>query len=107
MSAQANLAGLFPPTGDQIWNADLLWQPFPISTLPTHEDYLLATAKRCDHYDYVMVNYLNQSNYQRLFKVYGPTIKFLEQNSGEDLSTLQKLLTLRDALYVEQHTGKW
>lgn len=30
MSALANLAGLFPPTGDdEIWNPDIKWQPIP------------------------------------------------------------------------------
>lgn len=29
-SAQANLAGLFPPThDDEKWHNDLLWQPIP------------------------------------------------------------------------------
>lgn len=28
-SALATLAGLFVPTGDEIWNKNLLWQPIP------------------------------------------------------------------------------
>lgn len=26
MSAQANLAGFFPPKGDDVWNANVPWQ---------------------------------------------------------------------------------
>jgi len=47
MTAEANLAGLFPPQGSQVWNDELLWQPVPVHTVPVDTDYvsnLEATA---------------------------------------------------------------
>ncbi|CAH1251240.1 ACP2 [Branchiostoma lanceolatum] len=41
MSAQADLSGLFPPSGDQVWNPDIPWQPIPVHTRPVLEDVLL------------------------------------------------------------------
>lgn len=38
MSALSNLAGLFPPTGKQIWNQNINWQPIPIHTVPEKMD---------------------------------------------------------------------
>lgn len=40
MSAAADLAGLFPPQGNEIWNTDIPWQPIPVHTMPASEDYV-------------------------------------------------------------------
>uniref|UniRef100_A0A8C3Q6J4 acid phosphatase n=1 Tax=Geospiza parvula TaxID=87175 RepID=A0A8C3Q6J4_GEOPR len=43
MSAQASLAGLYPPTQDQIWNPRILWQPIPVHTMPLSQDNVMCS----------------------------------------------------------------
>jgi hypothetical protein len=38
MSAEANLAGLYPPNGSQVFNPSLEWQPIPVHTVPLDEE---------------------------------------------------------------------
>ncbi|KAJ6661973.1 hypothetical protein lerEdw1_012820 [Lerista edwardsae] len=52
MSAQANLAGLFPPIGKQIWSHKIAWQPIPVHTVPLKDDRLLNfPIKNCSRFD--------------------------------------------------------
>lgn len=34
MSAEANLAGLYPPERQQMFNPNISWQPIPVHTVP-------------------------------------------------------------------------
>ena len=47
MSAQSNLAGLYPPSGTQVWNPNLLWQPIPVHTVAAEYDNLLSSHAIC------------------------------------------------------------
>lgn len=38
MSAEANLAGLYPPEGQQMFNPNISWQPIPVHTVPESEE---------------------------------------------------------------------
>ena len=40
MSAMANMAGLYKPKDDQLWNKTIIWQPIPIHT-KEHDKVLL------------------------------------------------------------------
>lgn len=107
MSAEANLASLFRPFGDQIWNKNLQWQPVPVHTVPLSQDYLLASDKRCDQFDYVMLQYMNTTAYTSFFTNYASLIKYAEEHSGLKLTTLTDITNLYDTLFIERLKGKW
>lgn len=61
MSAQAELAGLFPPTANERWHENLQWQPVPIHTLPLKNDYVLSHLSECPKYDAALQKFINES----------------------------------------------
>ncbi|XP_031639880.1 testicular acid phosphatase homolog, partial [Contarinia nasturtii] len=72
MSAQANLAGLFPPHAEEKWNEDIAWQPIPVHTMPLNLDYALRGVKfpiDCPRYSAALEKYRNESpEVQNMFK---------------------------------------
>lgn len=107
MSAQAAMAGLFPPNPSQKWNNNIDWQPVPVHAIPYDQDYVLAADKQCDHFDFIMLEYLNETIYGGLFNKYRPLINYLEKNAGQKLSTVTDLCNLYDVLLVEKMKGFW
>lgn len=106
MSAEANLAGLYPPSGEQLWKNELKWQPIPIHSQPLKDDYLVASHKRCDRYDYLQFEYCNKTVYNGLFVKYKSLISFLEQKSELKFQSLTAINNLYDTLLIEQWKGK-
>ncbi|XP_035674565.1 prostatic acid phosphatase-like [Branchiostoma floridae] len=90
MSAQANLAGFFPPSGNQVWNPDILWQPIPVHTKPENEDSLLGMPP-CPRFDYL------KQEYQRTNQEY--------LQMDQDNKEFFKYLTLRTGLPGDK--GHW
>lgn len=76
------------------------------STIPTGEDYLLATLKPCARYNMHMVKYLNESNLRGLFEQHKSLISYIEENSGFKMRSITRILFLWDCLHVEQLKGK-
>lgn len=110
MSAAACMAGLFPPSGDQIWNENLSWNPIglnpiPIHTIPENQDYTLGVRKSCDRYEYEMNHYINSTAYTDLFIKHRKLIKYLEKHSGKKLKSMLDIGLLYDTLSVERARG--
>ncbi|MEE6482724.1 hypothetical protein FKM82_013323 [Ascaphus truei] len=65
MSAQANLAGLFPPNNTQLWHPEIPWQPIPVHTVPVSQDRLLKfPSKDCPRFFELMKETSQLPEYQ-------------------------------------------
>lgn len=105
MSAQCNLAGLYPPSGEQIWRPDLMWQPIPIHTIPLDDDYLLWPLASCPRHTQLFDQYMNSVEMKSIMQRHKSYIDFLQQKSGLKNMTLVDLALLYDTLFVQNLKG--
>lgn len=93
MSAQVNLAGLFPPIGDEIWNEDILWQPIPVR---------IENLKRCQKFNAILEKHMNESSeIQRIYSQYADNFVQWTQESGKNITTIGDAKRLYKTLYME------
>lgn len=102
MSAQANLAGLFPPSGDQIWNENLIWQPIPVHTIPEELDGILAAKKPCPRYSQALKNYEETPEFKTILNKYQDLFKYLQEHTGKSVKSLKDVQSLYTTLFIEQ-----
>ncbi|XP_078664289.1 prostatic acid phosphatase-like isoform X2 [Branchiostoma floridae x Branchiostoma belcheri] len=81
MSAQADLSGLFPPAGEQVWNPDIPWQPIPVHTRPVKTDEVLRPMDvPCPKYTKLTAEFLQND----------PELKRLEEENKEFLANVTR-----------------
>ncbi|XP_069068014.1 testicular acid phosphatase homolog isoform X2 [Pleurodeles waltl] len=106
MSAETNLAGMYPPTGKQIWNPNLLWQPIPVHSVSwSEEQFLHFTLGNCPRFEELLKETVKSTQFQTLIKPYQDFIKKLINDTGysEDfLISKGKLWIVYDTLLCEE-----
>lgn len=106
-SALANLAGLYPPSGAQIWNPQLLWQPIPVHTVPSSLDYIIAVnTPNCPRFDKLYEAVGNTASIQQIVQQHQSIMDYFEQNSGypktnSSIRVVFEMADVRDTLMVE------
>ncbi|XP_065159474.1 prostatic acid phosphatase-like [Atheta coriaria] len=103
MSAQLLLAGLFPPSGGEIWNENLRWQPIPVHSVPRNMDNKIAIKRSCPAFQralnesYASLAESNVENRQ--------LYDYLSENTGDEIRDIRTLETLYNTLEIEQLNG--
>lgn len=105
MSALANAAAWFPPSGSQIWKSSLRWQPVPIHTVPLNEDYLVYQSVPCLRGVEELKEYMESPRIQAENVKYQKFFEFLERNSGSTVRSIKDAALLYDPLLIESFRG--
>lgn len=110
MSALCNAAGMFSPSGDQIWKNSLDWQPVPIHTIPMDDDYLVYQSIPCDMADKMEAELIESEAMTEFLNGYSELLDFVKENMGkEDLLTNNEvkgvIFYLFDSMNIEKRQG--
>lgn len=100
MSAESQLAGLYPPVSKQIWS-NIKWMPIPVHTIPEDKDNILAAKKYCPRYDYELEKVLNSPEIQKINKENERLYAYLTEKTGNKISSLRSVEQLYDILFIE------
>jgi len=102
MSAESNLAGLFPPTDQQQWNDRLDWQPVPVHTVPQSEDDLLSSHADCPRFTELQEQLVHSEDFRQMYLENKQLFDYISNNTGLNLTNIVDLEYVYDTLYIEK-----
>ncbi|XP_020506426.3 lysosomal acid phosphatase isoform X1 [Labrus bergylta] len=107
MSAEANLAGLYPPTGQQVFKTDLQWQPIPVHTVPQSEEKLLSFPRHdCPRYELLMTETEQAEEFLNVTTSYQDFIEFVRDKTGLNKTDVESVWSVHDTLFCESRHNK-
>ncbi|XP_064831507.1 lysosomal acid phosphatase-like [Oncorhynchus masou masou] len=102
MSAEANLAGLYPPNGSQVFNPILEWQPIPVHTVPQSEERLLSfPIPGCPRYKILMNETEHSEKYLNVTFLYKDLITMIQERTGLKNTNIETVWSVYDTLFCE------
>ncbi|XP_004066614.1 lysosomal acid phosphatase [Oryzias latipes] len=107
MSAEANLAGLYPPKGEQVFHPELEWQPIPVHTVPQSEERLLSfPLGDCPRYRQLMEETAHTKEFLNVTSTYQDLIDLVKNKTGLEHTTVETVWSVYDTLFCEARHNK-
>uniref|UniRef100_A0A7N6BHA3 Lysosomal acid phosphatase n=1 Tax=Anabas testudineus TaxID=64144 RepID=A0A7N6BHA3_ANATE len=107
MSAEANLAGLYPPSGQQVFTPGLNWQPIPVHTVPQSEERLLSfPLGDCPRYKQLMNQTEHSPEFLNVTKTYQDIIDLVRNKTGLNKTNVESVWSVYDTLFCESRHNK-
>lgn len=102
MSAEANLAGLYPPAGRQIFSEDLKWQPIPVHTVPMSEEKLLSFPRGdCPRFEQLRNETEQTQEFLNITTTYKDIIELVKTKTGLNDTNVESIWSIYDTLFCE------
>lgn len=93
---------MFPPTGNQVWNHDLVWQPIAVHTIPKEIDYLISCDFGCKRYVQALDEYQQTPEIKSLIDENRKLFEYLEVHTGQPVRNLNQLKDIQNILEIEK-----
>lgn len=100
MSAEANLAGFYPPQKE--FQSNLTWQPIPVHTVEETEDEILSMKKPCPKYNKMLEELFNQQFFLNISHKYHELYAYLTNKTGALVNTPDSVEYVYNTLTIEQ-----
>ncbi|XP_076547283.1 prostatic acid phosphatase-like [Osmia lignaria lignaria] len=104
MSAQTLLAGLYPPSPEELFVPSLIWRPVPVHSTPRHLDKLITVKAPCPRLEEALKEaYANEST-----RPGTPSAEYYQQLStftGQNMTTITDIEFLYNTLEIEKLHG--
>jgi lysosomal acid phosphatase len=104
MSAESNLAGLYPPV-NQKWNKALHWQPIPVHTVPQSDDGLLSSHADCPRFDQLQDELEHSEVFKKIYEDNRDLFEYISKNVNENITTVVGLDYVYDTLFIEHNNN--
>ncbi|KAI6654382.1 Lysosomal acid phosphatase [Oopsacas minuta] len=95
MSALSQLSGIFPPSGGQIFDSSIAWQPIPVHEVAKDRDNVLrGQSVYCPKYKKLVDEYKYTKEYIDMGKKYGDVLQTISdaQNTVVTLSNIESYI---------------
>ncbi|XP_054623211.1 lysosomal acid phosphatase isoform X2 [Dunckerocampus dactyliophorus] len=102
MSAEANLAGLYPPSDEQLFSSNIKWQPIPVHTVPKSEERLLSfPLEDCPRYKELMNETEHTDEFLNVTAANKDIIALVQNRTGLNKTTVDTVWGVYDTLFCE------